>query len=196
MITQAYLNNEIDLANRIFIYYTDQMLNYLSVNSLKYKQWYIDSLQIEYLLGILEAITLDGDDNYLGYTTISDDVVLNVFYRVREYWKEDVDNDYILTDLGDIVIPTGPTYQPYTSDWKEAIVTITSDTTTEFVLPFNTAVVDLESIIVTVNDMDPVNITDESENGYHITGNTLYWHNYYDLNAGDKVFIKYKQILG
>jgi len=195
MITQIYLNNEISLASRIFLFYIEKMLDYSSFINYIYQQWYIDSMELAFLIDVLDSIELVGSDIYLGADTVESTILIDVFYKVREYWLEEIDDEYQATSLGDIVVPTGSTYQPYIIDWKEVTITITSDTTTTVSLPFDMALVDPESVIITVEDEDPIPTTADKD-GYHITGNTLYWHNYYDLNTGDRMHIKYLQIKG
>lgn len=193
MITQSYLTEEIELAQRIFIYYSDRMIEYASVNSLKYLEWYIDSMQLNILLETLESIELDDDDNYLGYTTVSDDFILNVFYKVREYYLIDIDGEYIFED-DDIVIPTGNTYTPYPSNWQYVNIEITTDQTTSFTLPFDMDNVDENSLVVNVDDSNP--IPTSSGEGYYIEDNVFYWTYYFDLNADNIVHIKYLKTEG
>lgn len=194
MITQTYLNDEIDLASRIFLFYSDKMLEYAGINSFVYLKWYIDSMQLHFLLEVLQAIELDGEDNYLGYDTVTDDFILGVFYKVREYYLADVDEEYVQTDLNDIIIPTGNTYTPYPSNWQYVNIPITSDGTTQFTLPFDMADIDANSIVVTVDDSNP--IPTNTGEGYYIDNNIFYWTYYFDLNTDNIVHIKYLKIKG
>jgi len=195
-MTQDYLNREISLAKKILIYYTDKIATYLSVGSGKYIQWYIDSLQLYFLLNLLLNISLDSDKIYLGGEEIEEDTLHTTFNKVREYWTFLIDLGYDVGEIGDITEPTF--IEPYQSDWKEFTVSIDINRITQFTLPVNVGEIsDPEAVIVYVNDYGtPIPNVDTEENGYHITGSTFYWHNYYDLLVGDKVHVKYKQIKG
>ena len=196
MILAQYLDKEIELATKIFLFYTEKAVDYQSVNSLKYQQWYIDSLQIHLLLELLKDVNLN-EGNWLGYQEITDRYLVNIFYKIREYWLSEIDSDYSFTDLSDIVIPTNITYKPFAGDWKEVTVTISANNTTVIPLPFNYDNIDPESLIVSiVGAMDPVNEAPDDEPGFRIIENSLHWNtgNYYNLDTGDKVFMKYLQI--
>ena len=105
MVLQEYLNNEIELTSKIFIYYTDKMIDYLSVNSNKYKLWYKDSLQLSYLLSLLKSVWYNNDVTYIGYKEVKDNVLLSTFYKVREYWLDEIDSNYVVTSVDDITVP-------------------------------------------------------------------------------------------
>ena len=49
-MTQDYLNTEIQLSRKIFMYYTDKMYDQLSIGNSNYKVWYRDGLQLYYLV--------------------------------------------------------------------------------------------------------------------------------------------------
>jgi hypothetical protein len=199
MITQAYLNREIALARKIYLFYVDKMLSYMFVNSNKYDQWYRDALQIGFLLGVIEAFELTDGVVRLGFDDKTDNTALLAFYKIREYYLDEIDSDYITPSLSNITTPGGPTYQPFNVDWKEVIITVSANGTTVIPLPFTVANVDFETIIVSIEGgMNPIGIiTDpETEEGFYIENNTLYWNGYYDLNLGDKIHIKYKQLRG
>lgn len=194
MITQGYITDEINLAVRVFIYYTDKMLEYANLNNLKYIQWYADSLQIHFLLGALESLEINGNDIYLGAEVVTTDFVVTIFDKVREYWLDEIDSDYALSDVGDITIPTGPTYTPYVADWKYVSIPITIDGTAQITLPFVMDNVDPESLVVTVDDSAP--IPSDVLEGYYIENNILYWTYYFELKTVNTVHIKYLQIKG
>jgi hypothetical protein len=40
--------------------------------------------------------------------------------------------------------------------------------------------------------MDPLKVTSGNQ-GYYIEDNNIMWNNYYDLNAGDKIYVNYRQ---
>ena len=195
MILQRYLDDEIELAQRIFLYYSDKMIDYASVNNSKYLQWFVDSMQIEILLETLQSISPQLTTNYLGAIEVDDDFVVNVFYKVREYWLQEIDTDYVIGDINNIIIPNKSTYQPYTIDWKTVNIEITEDNTTVINLPFDTSLVDIDSLVVSVDDGSAIPIAAPS-NGYTITGNTLTWHHYFELNLGNILHVKYLQIKG
>jgi len=195
---QDYLNNEIELASKIFMFYSDRMLDYLKVSSYKYKQWYLDSLQLSYLLALLKSIWFNGTTPYIGYKEIAEQVILNTFYKVREYYISDIDSEYVETVITDIVIPKStPVYIPFIGLWKELYITITENATQSITLPFTYINADPASVIISiVGSQDPIGISPDNEPGYRIENNTFYWNtgNYYDLNIGDTIYIKYYQI--
>lgn len=202
MITEGYLYDEIELATSIFLYYTEKMIDYLKVNSSKYKLWYKDSLQISYLLNLLKEVWFEEGTAYLGNSKISDRVLLLTFYKIREYWLNDINTDYVSGVNSDITVPdVQPAYYPFTPEWKSFIVEIAEDNTTTINLSsynFDYTKIDLKSLIITGNQgLNPIEIVtnDESE-GCRIVGNTFYWNsgNYYDLNSGDQLYFKYLQI--
>lgn len=202
MVLQEYLNNEIELTSKIFIYYTDKMIDYLSVNSNKYKLWYKDSLQLSYLLSLLKSVWYNNDVTYIGYKEVKDNVLLSTFYKVREYWLDEIDSNYVVASIDDITVPSvQPNYYPFTPEWKSFIVDITENVTKTIDLStynFDYTKIDLKSIIITGNQgLNPIEIvTDNTKEGCRIVGNTFYWNsgNYYDLNSGDQLYFKYLQI--
>jgi len=196
MITQSYLNKEIDLAKKIFIYYVDKALNYLIVGSDKYTTWYIDSLQLYVLLNYLLEVRIEDDLLYCGAEETTETLVLKTFRKVREYYTSDIDTDYEFTEVS---VPVTPTYrQPFVADWKSVTFTITEDNTTTLALGVNLEnIADMDSIQLVVNGIsDPNYNSNPAINGYHIEGSTLHWHNFYELLTGDTVRIQYLQIVG
>ena len=199
-MTQDYLNSEIDLATKIFLYYTEKMLDYLRINNDKYKKWYKDSLQLSFLLSLLKSVEIiDGDTNVIGYKEFTDNILVKTFYKVREYWLDDIDAEYFPVSVNDITVTEiQPPYYPFTPTWKEVYIDITEDDTRAVTLPFVFSKIDPESIIISiVGAMDPVNIAPDDEEGCRIENNILYWNtgNYFHLDAGDRIFIKYFQIM-
>lgn len=200
MVTQEYLNSEKDLAKRIFIYYTDKLLAFLSVGSDSYLDWYKKSCTLFYLLKGLFSIRLDNGELYMGSTLVDEDLLYKYTSNIREYVNYEIrELQYINLDtIGSIkdyvVIPAPPIVISYGSGdraWKYYIVEIDQDSITEVPLPFNFNEADPNSVNITVNDGDPIYITSPSEEGVHIIGSTLYWHTYYDLKVGDKISIRY-----
>lgn len=191
---QDYLDTEIQLARKLFMYYTDKMYDYLSVGSDKYQMWYIDSLQLYFLTSLLESVILVDNVPYIGYYEVSENTLRLVFDKVREYYltEADVAGEYGDPDMV-ITIPT--TRDIYTVDWKEAIFEIVSDNTTSFTLPFTYANIDPQSMSVTIEGYGAI-AEDEAGEGFHITGNTFNWHHYFNLDTGAKVHFRYKQIAG
>jgi hypothetical protein len=196
MITESYLNKEIDLAKKIFIYYIDKTINYLSVGSDRYTQWYIDSLQLYVLLNYLLEVRIEDNTPYCGAEEASESLLLKTFRKVREYYTIDIDTAYSFTEVS---VPVIPSYrQPFVADWKSITFIITEDDITSLDLGVDLeAISDMESIQLVVNGLsDPNYNTNTEVNGYHIVGSTLYWHNYYNLKTGDTVRIQYLQIAG
>lgn len=200
MISQQTLNLELDLAKRIYLYYFDKMADYMSVGSDNYLSWYKDLNVLYFLTSALKSVYIKDDELYLGDTVIDEDDYFSYTSSVREYINYDL-REILYAELDtdgnikDSFTPNEPpvivTYQTFIQDWRSTVIEITVDDTTELTLPFNISDVDAESVRVTVNDGDPVPSTDPQSEGYHIIGATLYWHEYYNLKAGDKVYIQY-----
>ena len=196
-ITQRYLDNELALAKKIFIYYSDKLVYYTGIGSRQYERWYTDKLQLYCLVKYLENIIVDGESCYLGAEEITSDQVLEIFHKVREYYKSDVDTDY---EIGEISITETPSYiRPFVADWKEFEITITESRPSTITLPVSVDIMDKESIQMVVNGIsDPSYNDNPADIGYHIIDNILYWHssNFYDLLPGDVIRIQYLQIVG
>lgn len=204
MVTSEYLYSERDLAKRIYLYYTDKMLSYLSVGSDNYIEWYKKSCSLLFLVKGLLSIRID-DDGVLtmGSVEINENTLYNFSRKIREYINYEIrELQYIELDtIGNvkdvITLPCAPTYITYVSEnygWQYYLIDITQDGVTEVTLPFDFAEADPNSVRITVNDGDPVYIVDPLEEGVHIIGSTLYWHTFYDLKAGDKLSIQYLKI--
>jgi hypothetical protein len=203
IITQSYLDAEIEFAKIIFLGYTDRMLEYLRVGSDRYQVWYRDSLQIYFLLKFLNNIYLTDGVPYIGDQELPLPSLRWIFSKIREYWRIDLDDllEYTLgieTPTTTINIPEVPIDPPFQSafvwDWKEHRIEITTDNPTVITLPFNINVAKPESMQLTVNGMsDPNNTSDLTKYGYHIVGNILYWHNFYKLLPGNVIVIQYLQ---
>lgn len=203
MISQALIYREYDLAKKIYLHYLDKMADYISIGSDKYIGWYKDLCQLFYLTQMMESIYIYDNKMYIGKQEIDENYFMNLCYTIREFITNDIREvvyaslDY-QGNINDYTNPSTPVnvinYNNFSQDWKSVIVTITTDDIPTVTLPFNIADTDPESIILKVNDSDPVFITSPSEEGYHIIGNTLYWHNYYNLKAGDKLYFQYNEI--
>ena len=203
MITSAYFNSEKDLAKRIYIYYTDKALDFIAVGSDAYTSWYKQSCTLYFLLKGLMSIRLENDKLYLGSEEIDEDLFYQYMTNVREYITYDIrELQYVDLDvLGSVkdatIIPTPPiiiSYSITNASWQYYVIDITVDDVTEVTLPFNFSEADPNSLNISVNSGDPVFIVDPGEEGLHIIGSTLYWHNYYNLKAGDKLSIRYLKI--
>ena len=196
MITQSYLDTELALAKKIFMYYTDKTYDYLVVGSDRYLKWYLDSCQLYYLLSFLEAIIIDTEGiPYIGYFEVPLTTISKVFDKVREYYTTDCDaaGEYG-TPISGIITP--PNFaEPFVADWKELIYPITTNNTTTIVLPFTYTNIDPDTLMVIVEGYGAIKQTEVGE-GFHIVGNTLYWHHYFNLDAGANVHFRYKQIVG
>ncbi len=72
MITQEYIDNELTLAKKLFLYYTDKMVDYLRINNQNYSKWYRDSLQLYFLVKFIENIKIVGEDLYTGVLKVND----------------------------------------------------------------------------------------------------------------------------
>lgn len=203
MITQSFLNTEVDLAKRIFIYYTDKILDILLVGDKDYENWYIDSLQIFCLTEAMMSVNVIDGKVYIGPEEVGEDFLLGLGSKVREYLNYEL-RQIVYAELDEDdetkggVIPTTPPIiinVPYALGWEYFEITVASDDVTTVALPFNIASADTKSLSVTVNDQDPDHLVDPAAEGCHIIGANLYWHNYYNLKSGDKIAIKYQRII-
>ena len=137
------------------------------------------------------------------FPKIDEDVLYKYTSNIREYITYDIrELQYINLDvLGNVkdvvIIPAPPIIISYTinnAEWKYYIVEVLVDDVTEVTLPFDYGEADPNSMLITVNDGDPVYIVTPSEEGVHIIDSTLYWHTFYNLKAGDKISIRYLKI--
>lgn len=203
MITQSFLNTEVDLAKRIFIYYTDKILDILLVGDKDYENWYIDSLQIFALTEAIISVNVIDGKVYIGPEEVGEDFLIGLGSKVREYLTYELRQIvYAELDAEDtlkeaVIPPTPPIIinRPYALGWEYFEIIVTTDDVTTVALPFNIAAADTKSLSVTVNDQDPDHLVDPSAEGCHIVGTTLYWHNYYNLKTGDKIAIKFQRII-
>lgn len=200
MITQGQLNSEIDLAKRIYIYYWEKMADCISVGSDVYLQWYKDLCVLYFLTKTMLSLRLESDLLYIGDTQVDMEYFQMASLGIREFVTYDV-REIVYTELDelgnvkDYVIPAIPptivSYQGFNQDYRSTIITIDIDDVNSIGLPFSLSEVDPDSISVTVNDNDPVPLVAPEEEGISIVGSTLSWHTYYNLKAGDRVFIQY-----
>lgn len=201
-ITQSFLNTEIDLAERIFTYYTDKLIDLLLVGEKDYQKWYTDSLQVFCLAESLKSLDVTDSKVYIGSHEVGESFLISIGSKVREYLNYELrEIVYAELDEKDIIIePIIPSTPPIIiriptqTGWNHYEISITNNDVTTVALPFNIAIADTNSLSVTVNDHDPDHLVDPAAEGCHITGTTLYWHNYYNLKAGDKIFIKFQRI--
>ena len=196
-MTQDYLDSEILLAKKIFMYYTDKVYDYLAIGSDKYQIWYNDSLQLYFLLNLLESVLLYNGIPYIGSYEVSLSTMRNVFDKVREYYRTEVEaigeygniEDYVTTGT------TVPYTTPYQAKWKKVNYDITVDGTLTFNLPFTYANIDPKSLRVSIEGYSSEEGL-EAEEAYRIVGNTFYWNHYFNLNSGMRVTFHYLQIIG
>lgn len=202
MVTQSQLNSEIDLAKRIYIYYNDKLASYLSIGSDKYIAWYKDLCLLLFLCRGLLSIRIDDGLMYIGDTEIDENMYHRFTSNIREYINSDI-SEIVYAELdsyGNIkdtsgTTPTPPTivtYQGFNQDWRSISITVTVDDTLEFTMPFNIADVDPDSArVITSLDGNPIPVVSPEEEGIHFVGTTLYWHTYYNLKAGDILYVQY-----
>ena len=203
MITQSFINSEADLAKRIFIYYTDKILDAMEIGDKDYQQWYRDSLQISFFLKGILSTNIVGDKLYLGSGEITEATFMQFGSKIREFLnyelRQIVYSELDATDnVTPPIIPTEPPIVIVTGGsnlgWAYWAITVTEDNPTFVLLPFNIAAADVNSLTVTVNDQDPDHLVDAEAEGCHIVGATLFWHNYYELKTGDIIVIRYQRI--
>lgn len=200
MISQQTLNLELDLAKRIYLYYFDKMADYMSVGSGEYIKWYKDLNVLYFIVSALKTIQIVDDELTIGSEVIDDDDYTLLTSSVREFINYDL-REILYAELDtdgsikDSFVPNDPqtivTYQQFLQDWRSSIIEVAIDDVTELTLPFDLSSVDEDSIRITVNDNDPIHMVAPEAEGVHIVGSTLYWHTYYNLKAGDNVFIQY-----
>lgn len=203
MITQAYLNTEIDLAKRIFIYYTDKLLDIYSVGNKNIQPWYNDSLAIDYLINALMVCDVINGSVFIGANEMPASYLSGISARVREFLNYELrqivyaeldQNDYISIQTPSeppaVIVVNSPAL-----GWVEEQIEITVDDITEVALPFDIAIADIYSLSVTINGDDPISLAAPDEEGCHIIGSTLYWHNYYNLKIDDILVIKFQRII-
>ena len=207
MITQTELNKKVDLARQLFIYNQDKMLSYLSLGSSKYLIYYKNCCLLYYLSHAVESLLIQEDGTLLlGTQTLNDDYYRKLSSLINEFVNYDFNKNSYVSDYSFIInkgisggtvsgIPPQVTfYSPNYEDWVSYIVTVTIDDVASITVPFNISEADLESVTVMVNDNNPIPIVSSEEEGCHFINNTLYWHTYYNLKAGDKIYIRFNKI--
>lgn len=197
MITQEYLNKEIDLAKRIYLYYFEKMADCMSLGSNKYISWYKDLASLYFICRSMFSLRISDDLIYMGDTVVDDSYVKLMSADIREYINyELVGIDYATLDSDPIspVVPPTPPIFTTVQDWKTVIVSVPSDDVTTVTLPFNVNDTDPDSIMITVNDNNPLHMVAPEEEGCHIIENILYWHEYYNLKQGDRILFQYLEI--
>jgi len=200
MITQETINSELDLAKRIYIYYLDKLSTYLAIGSGSYVNWYKDLCTLYYLTEQLQNVYISDNVTYIAEVEIDEDDFAMITRSIREYITYDI-RDIVYAELDntgkvkDYLSPSVPpiivTYQSGSTAIQYISLLIETDGVTELTLPFNIADVNPNSITGTVNDNDPMYIVSPVEEGFHIIGNTLFWHTYYELKIGDILRIEY-----
>ena len=200
MITQVDLNKELDLAKRIYIYYLDRLAALLSTGSGYYVDWYKDLCVLYFLTDSLQNIYIESDKLYCAGVEVDENDFQTITSKIREFVTYDIRsivyaeldvNSKVKDYTSPIIPPQVITYQPNAQSWQSIFITIETDDITQVTLPFNLSDIVLNTIELTVNDGDPLYITSPSEEGFHIVGNTLYWHTYYNLKIDDVLNIRY-----
>lgn len=194
-MTQDYLDSEILLAKKIFMYYTDIVYDYLAIGSDKYQVWYRDSLQLYFLVTFLESVILYDGVPYIGAAEVTLNNIRRVFDKVREYYRTEVETDGEYGNVEDYVTDIVPYTTPYQAKWKKVNYDITVDGTLMFNLPFTYANIDPKSLRVSVEGYGSEEGL-EAEEAYRIVGNTFYWNHYFNLNSGMRVTFHYLQTIG
>lgn len=196
MITQEYLDKEIELAKEIYIYYFEKLADNISTGSNKYITWYKDLCSLYFICKSMLAVRISNGLLYLGDTTIEDSDVRQMSSDIREYLDYDLMGiNYSLINPNPSPIPAPPVYPTLDSnDWKSAIVTVPTDDITMVVLPFYLIDTDPDSILITVSDHNPMHMVATELEGCHIVDNILYWHEYYNLKQGDRILFQYLSI--
>ena len=131
---------------------------------------------------------IDEDD----FKTIIGKIREFVTYDIRSIVSAELDaNGNIKDYVSPIIPPQVITYQPNAQSWQYALITIQTDDVDQITLPFNLSDVVQNTVEVTVGDNDPIYMVSPSEEGFHIVGNTLFWHTYYNLKINDVLSIRY-----
>lgn len=200
MITQTFLNREIDLAKRIFLYYSEKLLDSMYLGNKNHSPWEKDCRQIYvFVAGLLSVNLIDGEV-YVGSHSVGDGFVSMCGSRVREFLNYELREIVYEELIPDPINPDNPVQPPIvvingaTPQWMYYPITIETDGQTVVPLPFDISDADINSLMVVVNDHDPNSLVDPDQEGCHIIDNVLYWHDYYDLKAGDVVEIRYQKL--
>lgn len=96
-------------------------------------------------------------------------------------------NNYITDNINN-------TYNTYnTEDWFSQNLTSLVISDGQIIiegLDFNIVDIDMDTLILEIQGDNPEYSL--SENGYHVIGTTLYWHNFYDLKIGMQIKVRWK----
>ena len=99
-------------------------------------------------------------------------------------------------DVGDITVINYTTIIEE-SDWltQDLSGLITDGATTISPISFNIddTSIDRDTIMLEVQGDDPKYTTNENADGWHMVGNVLHWHHFYDLKAGMQVIIRWRK---
>jgi len=151
MITQAYLNTEIDLAKRIFIYHTDKLLDVISVGGRNIQPWYNDAIQVEYFLNALLSCNIINGSVFIGPNEMDQTWLSGVGSRVREFLNHelrqivysDLDESDHYTNYNPSEPPTVIIINTPALGWLEYPIEITEDDIAEVALPFDISIADI-----------------------------------------------------
>lgn len=88
-------------------------------------------------------------------------------------------------------------YTTDSSEWySQNLTSFITDGITQFSginFSIDDSSIDFDTILLEVNGDNPLYTTDTNKDGWHMEGNTLYWHNFYDLKAGMQVVIRWRK---
>lgn len=125
------------------------------------------------------------------------DYISNVDYYVTKYPSiippNDESDDFTTINNTYITNNTNITNITNTEDWFSQPLTdfilVDGQLTIED-LDFNINDIDMDTLILEVQGDNPEYSL--SENGYHVVGTTLHWHNFYDLKVGMQIKVRWK----
>lgn len=200
MISQETINAELDLAKRIYLYYLDKYADTLSIGSANNIKWYKELCQLYFITDCIQMVSIRDGELYIGSEVIDDEDWRTMTSLIREFVNYDI-RDIVYTELdtdskvkdynSPLVPPIIVSYQTFNQNWESQLITVTEDDITEVTVEFNIADVDADSIIVTVNDGNPILVVAPEDEGIHFIGTTMYWHTYYNLKIDDVIQIQY-----
>lgn len=191
MAVSSYdISQAIILGTEIGTYLTEATIDEMARNGQdKANQYRIDSMIVNGMLMVLDFYSLHGADSGL-----TENDVTNAINTIHEYQYA------LMLNLDDFTAQVGSDADAYGSGTtfvylKSGTVgleafsyvwEVATDGDDTFAMPFNASTIDTDSVIVTLNDADPI-----LGDSYTLTGTTFLWTGVYPLSAGWKFEIKW-----
>lgn len=93
MITQEHLNQELSLAKRIFLEYTNRYLRTRSLSLMEEEQVWMGCVELEAALQVLKAMHQEEGVWYSGGLAVTEEYYMRVIYIIHEYQGQGITND-------------------------------------------------------------------------------------------------------